>query len=76
MHKKSLNGNQKSAMQEISQQLMSLFAKNTFWMELHTFQIPLAMANPHNLAGFSRPSRQSTLVMSQVPPPANGSVSR
>ena len=26
-------------MQEISQQLMSLFAKNTFWMELHTFQI-------------------------------------
>lgn len=40
-------------MQEISQQLMSLFAKNTFWMELHTFQIPLAMANPHNLAGFA-----------------------
>ena len=54
MHKKSLNGNQKSAMQEISQQLMSLFAKNTFWMELHTFQIPLAMANPHNLAGFEK----------------------
>lgn len=54
MHKKSLNSNQKSAMQEISQQLMSLFAENTFWMELHTFQIPLAMANPHNLAGFAR----------------------
>lgn len=54
MHKKSLNSNQKSAMQEISQQLMSLFAKNTFWMELHTFQIPLAMANPHNLAGFAQ----------------------
>lgn len=64
-------------MQEISQQLMSLFAKNTFWMELHTFQIPLAMANPHNLAGFA-PGRhvKSTLVMSEVPPPANGSVSR
>ena len=65
MHKKSTNGNQKSAMQEISQQLMSLFAKNTLRVELHTFQIPLAMANPHNLAAFrSRPSRQSTLVMS------------
>ncbi len=48
MHNKSTHGNYKSAFKEVFQQLVSLFAKNTLRMELHAFEIPLAMADTHD----------------------------
>jgi hypothetical protein len=49
MHKKSQQGNKYSAIEEIRQQLMSLLAQDAFRMELHAFEIPFLMANPHDL---------------------------
>lgn len=49
MHKKSVNGNYKSPVEEVCQQLMSLLAENTLRVELYPFEIPLPMANGHNL---------------------------
>jgi hypothetical protein len=53
MHKKSVNGNYKSPIEEVCQQLMSLLAENTFRVELYPFEIPLPMANRHNLSAFA-----------------------
>ncbi len=49
MHKKSQQGNRYSAIEEISQQLVPLFAENTLRVELHPFEIPFTMANAHDL---------------------------
>ncbi len=49
MHKKSQQGNRYSAIKEIGQQRVPLFAENAFRVELHTFQIVLAVANAHDL---------------------------
>ena len=35
-------------MEEIAQQRVSLFAENALGVELHAFEIPFAMADPHN----------------------------
>jgi hypothetical protein len=53
MHKKSRDGNYKSAAKKVLQQQVPLFAKNAFRMKLHPFQIPLTVANPHNFPGFA-----------------------
>ncbi|MNJ72567.1 hypothetical protein D3C77_692330 [compost metagenome] len=49
MHKKSQQGNKNSAMEEIGEKLVALFAQNALRVELHPFKIPLAMANAHDL---------------------------
>lgn len=54
MNKKSLNSNHKSPVEEISQQLMPLFAENTLRVKLYPFHIPLAVTNAHNLLRFTR----------------------
>ena len=53
MNKKSLNSNHKSPVEEISQQLMPLFAENALRVKLHPFHIPLAVTNAHNLLRFT-----------------------
>lgn len=54
MHKKSQQGNRYSAIKEIGQQRVPLFAENAFRVELHTFQIVLAVANAHDLLRLAR----------------------
>lgn len=53
MHKKSVNGNYKSPIEEVCQQLMPLLAENTLRVELYPFEIPLPMTNRHNLTAFA-----------------------
>lgn len=36
-------------MEEICQQRVSLLAEDAFRMELHAFEIPFAVTNPHDL---------------------------